>query len=113
MPKEDLLLTHDLEPPMGDLSIGSTLAVERSVWTTRTRGEADLPKMRIIHQRIVRLHGPAKLDRLGVRPAQGYHKCGSRTDLDWVVDLRVMGRVGGRWQDLLEMISCSPLQRSK
>src|SRR5690606_16337015 len=59
-------------------------------------------KNRIVHQRVVRLQGATRLDRLGVRPAQGYHKCGSRLDADWVVDLRVLARVDGRWQTLLE-----------
>ncbi len=92
----------DLEPPMGDLSTGNRLDAGRSRWARRTQGEGDLPINRIIHQRVVRLHGPARLDRLGLRPAQGYHKCGSRLDLDWVVDLRVWARVNGTWTMLLE-----------
>jgi hypothetical protein len=60
------------------------------------------PKKRIIHQRVVRLHGPARLHRLGVRRGAGYHKCGSRQDLDWVTGLRVLALRGGRWRVLLQ-----------
>ncbi len=100
--KEDLLQVADLEPPMGDLSTGHHLAVGRSCWTRRCGNESDLPINRIVHQRVVRLHAAARLDRLGLRPAQGYHKCGSRLDLDWVVDLRVWARVERKWTVLLE-----------
>lgn len=61
-----------------------------------------MPKKRIIHQRVVRFPGRAKLLRLGVRRGQGYHKCGSRQDLDWVTGFRVLGRVDGRWKVLAE-----------
>jgi len=61
-----------------------------------------VPKKRIIHQRVVRLHGPARLHRLGVRRGPGYHKCGSRQDLDWVTGLRVLALRGGRWRVLLQ-----------
>lgn len=87
---------------MGDLSTGNRLDAGRSCWAGRTRGETDLPNKRIVHQRAVRLQGPTRLDRLGLRPAQGYHKCGSRLDLDWVVDVRLWARVKGKWTVVLE-----------
>ncbi|ATC64624.1 hypothetical protein CMV30_12015 [Nibricoccus aquaticus] len=59
-----------------------------------------MPKKRIIHQRVVRLQAPAKLLRLGVRRGQGYHKCGSRQDLDWVVGVRVLAWEGNRWKEI-------------
>ncbi|MDQ5980703.1 MAG: hypothetical protein QG602_3680, partial [Verrucomicrobiota bacterium] len=74
----DLLSLADFEPPMGDLFTNRRLDAGRAVWTRPLPGEADVPKKRIIHQRVVRLHGPARLHRLGVRRGQGYHKCGSR-----------------------------------
>ncbi|GAB5562821.1 MAG: hypothetical protein SynsKO_44680 [Synoicihabitans sp.] len=99
---EDLLLIDDLEPPMGDLSIGHQLDTARSVWTRRESSERSLPRRRIIHQRILRLHGPARLEKLGIRPARGFHKCASSHDRDWVVDFRMRARVEGKWQTVLE-----------
>lgn len=98
---EDLLTIADLEPPMGDLSIGARIDTSRSCWRRRTPDEAAAPWQRIVHQRVVRLHGPARLDRLGVRPALGVHKCASSMDRDWVVDFVVRARVGGRWREIL------------
>lgn len=97
---QDLLQITDLEPPMGDLFVNRRLDAGRAVWTTRATGESSLPKKRIIHQRVVRLQGPARLHRLGIRRGQGYHKCGSRQDLDWVTSFRVLAWVGGRWREL-------------
>ncbi len=87
---------------MGDLFTNRRLDAGRAVWTRPLRGERDVPKKRIIHQRVVRLHGPARLQRLGVRRGPGYHKCGSRQDLDWVTGLRVLALQGGRWRVLLQ-----------
>ncbi len=87
---------------MGDLFTHRRLDAGRAVWTRPLRGEQDVPKKRIIHQRIVRLHGPARLHRLGIRRGPGYHKCGSRQDLDWVTGVRVLAWQGGRWRVLLQ-----------
>ncbi len=87
---------------MGDLFTHRRLDAGRAVWTRPLPGERDVPKKRIIHQRVIRLHGPARLHRLGVRRGPGYHKCGSRQDLDWVTGLRVLALRGGRWQVLLQ-----------
>lgn len=87
---------------MGDLFTNRRLDAGRAVWTRPLPGERDVPKKRIIHQRVVRLHGPARLHRLGVRRGPGYHKCGSRQDLDWVTGLRVLALRGGRWRVLLQ-----------
>ena len=97
----DLLLISDLEPPMGDLSIGHQLDTGRAVWRKRGRGETGSPQNRIVHQRVLRLHGSARLDRLGIRPALGFHKCASSLDRDWVVDFRMEVRSGGKWQEVL------------
>lgn len=98
----DLLALSDYEPPMGDLFTHHRLDAGRAVWTAPLPAERDVPRQRIVHQRVVRLHGPARLLRLGVRPGQGYHKCGSRQDLDWVVGLRVLVHRAGRWRVALE-----------
>lgn len=98
----DLLALPDYEPPMGDLFTNHRLDAGRAVWTAPLPGERAVPRKRIVHQRVVRLHGPARLLRLGVRPGQGYHKCGSRQDLDWVAGVRVLARVQGRWRVALQ-----------
>jgi hypothetical protein len=98
----DLLTLRDLEPPMGDLFINAHVAGGRALWTAPLPGEADAPDRRIIHTRVVRLHGRARLYRLGVRKGPGYHKCGSRQDLDWVTALRVLAIRRGRLAPVLE-----------
>lgn len=104
----DLLQIAEPEPPMGDLFLHRRLDAGRAIWTAPSPGEAGLPKKRIIHQRVVRLPGRARLARLGVRRGQGYHKCGSRQDLDWVTAFRLLGRVGGRWRVLAERRGLQP-----
>ena len=99
---QDLLKVADHEPPMGDLFTGRRLDTARAVWTAAEPQEADFPKKRILHERIIRLHGPARLVRLGIRRGQGYHKCGSRQDLDWVRSVRVLGWVGQKWEVVWE-----------
>ena len=98
----DLLSIADLEPPMGDLSVGNRLDTARSLWTKKEKGERDLPTKRIIHQRVLRLHGLASLEKLGLRPALGTHKCASAVDHDWVTTFRVRARIQGRWKVILE-----------
>lgn len=98
---QDLLLLSDVEPPMGDLFTNAKFAAARSVWTAPLPQEAGMPDKRIIHTRVLRLHGRARLHRLGVRKGQGYHKCGSRQDLDWVTGLRVLAFREGAWVAVL------------
>lgn len=100
----DLLSIADLEPPMGDLNVGNRLDTARSIWTKKEKGEHDLPSKRIIHQRILRLHGVARLEKLGIRPSFGTHKCASAVDHDWVIAFRVRARVQGRWRVILEKV---------
>ncbi len=104
----DLLQVRDLEPPMGDLFTHATWAAGRAVWTRPLRGERGVPARRIIHARVLRLAGRARLDRLGVRRGPGYHKCGSRQDLDWVAALRVRVWRGGRWRTVLDERAMGP-----
>jgi hypothetical protein len=99
---QDLLAITDHEPPMGDLFTGRRLDTARALWAEASPVAGGTPKKRILHERVVRLHGPARLERLGLRRGPGYHKCGSRQDLDWVVAGRVLGWVDGQWQVLWE-----------
>lgn len=104
----DLLTIADYEPPMGDLFTNSRLDAGRAVWSRPLRGESDVPKKRILHQRVIRLHGPARLHRLGIRRGSGYHKCGSRQDLDWVTGFRLLGWQAGRWQVICQQENLRP-----
>ncbi|PTY08394.1 hypothetical protein DB347_02090 [Opitutaceae bacterium EW11] len=97
---QDLLAVADHEPPMGDLCTRCRLDAGRAIWTTPLPEEDNLPSNRIVHQRIVRLHGRACLHRLGLQRGPGYHKCGSRQDHDWVAALRVLAFQAGRWREI-------------
>ena len=94
----DLLSLLDLEPPMGDLATRRSLSPCRAIWATPFREETDAPPHRIIHARALQLHGPSRLHRLGIRKARGYHKCGSRMDLDWVTAFRLLVWDKGQWR---------------
>ncbi|HTY59874.1 MAG TPA: hypothetical protein VMF59_13720 [Bacteroidota bacterium] len=101
LPLTDLFLLSGTEPPAGDLGIRPGVSACRSVWTSPIAGEEGSPARRIIHGRTLRLHAPARLHRLGVAPARGYHKCGSRVETDWVTDLRVLLYDGRSWRVIL------------
>jgi hypothetical protein len=90
-------MLKDLEPPMGDVGSFGNLSSCRAIWTAPFDGEEGAPAKRIIHARILQLHTPARLKRLGLRRAFGYHKCGSRQDLDWVTAFRVLIWNGKEW----------------
>lgn len=100
---QDLLTLSDLEPPMGDLFTNAKFAAGRALWTTPLPQETGVPDRRIIHSRVLRLHGRARLHRLGVGRGLGYHKCGSRQDLDWVAALRLLVFRHGRWLEVLNL----------
>jgi hypothetical protein len=96
----DLLTLQGLEPPAGDLGIKPRVSACRALWTRPLDGEAGAPARRIIHARTLQLHAPARLGRLGIVPAQGYHKCGSHMEFDWVTDVRVLVWDGTGWREL-------------
>lgn len=77
---------HDVTPPC------------KAVWTTPIAGEEEAPARRIIHCRTLRLHAPARLERIGVRSALGYHKCGSHAEFDWVKAFRLLIWTDHRWE---------------
>lgn len=102
----DLFALRDHEPPMGDTAGRQPLGDCRALWTAPLPGEMEgdhpAPARRIIHQRVLQLHAPARLSRLGLRLAQGYHKCGSTTDRDWVTSFRLRVWDGEAWRTHLE-----------
>ena len=100
-PLTDLFLLSGTEPPAGDLGLRPGVSACRALWTTPLPGEEGAPARRIIHGRTLRLHAPARLRRLGLSPARGYHKCGSRVETDWVTDVRVLLHDGESWQVIL------------
>lgn len=97
----DLLTLRDLDPPMGDLFSDGSLAAPLAFWSKPGPDEDGAPENRILHSQALRLHGPARLGRLGIRPAGGFHNCGSHTDLDWVEAFRLRTWDGAVWCDTL------------
>jgi len=93
----DLLTGQPIETASGDAGWNRIAPLCRAVWAARIGGEEDAPEHRIIHSRIVQCHGGARLDRLLVRRAQGYHKCGSHIEMDWVRAFRVLLWNGTAW----------------
>jgi hypothetical protein len=98
----DLLTLRDFEPPMGDTAAHGLLALTHAYWTTTLDGEDDAPARRILHARILSLHAPVAVQRVGLRRARGYHKCGSLVDLDRVTAFRVRAWADGAWHVLLD-----------
>ncbi|MFA7343363.1 MAG: hypothetical protein WC003_03565 [Terrimicrobiaceae bacterium] len=75
----------------------------RALWTTPLPGEDGAPAHRIIHARALPLAQTVRLERLGLRAAPGYHKCGSGGHAkDWVSDFRLLAWRDGRWEAALE-----------
>lgn len=91
---------NDLEAPMGDLFSFVSFGRCQSQWVSALEDEASrgAPERRIIHAMTFRPHGRVVVNRLGLRPSQGYHKCGSRQDQDWVLDLRILLCIDGEWK---------------
>ena len=100
---KNLLDTPELDPPMGDLFSWRTLSECRAIWTKPLPQEQGAPGHRIIHARVFKPHGAVQIKRIGIRNAAGYHKCGSRQDSDWIVDLRILylDSPMGEWRELL------------
>lgn len=93
----DLLAGQGVETASGDAGWNRISPICRAMWTDRISGEDEAPERRIIHSRIVQSHGEAQLNRLLLRKAQGYHKCGSHIEMDWVRAFRVMLWDGDTW----------------
>lgn len=86
---------------MGDLFLNRFLSDCRSIWTTPLPGEDEAPEHRIIHARILKPHGKCRVRRIGLKSAQGLHKCASVHDPDWVRDLRILSlsKPNGEWEE--------------
>jgi hypothetical protein len=93
----DLLAGQGIETASGDAGWYRVAPLCRAIWTGRIPGEEEAPERRIIHSRIAQVHGEVQLDRLLVRRAQGYHKCGSHVEMDWVRAFRVLLWDGEKW----------------
>jgi hypothetical protein len=93
----DLLELNTLNTAATDAGWKNLSPGIRAVWTSPLEGEDGAPRNRIIHCRLMQLHVPARLRRLGLRPALGYHKCGSRLQVDWVTAFRLLLWNGNGW----------------
>jgi hypothetical protein len=94
----DLLQLNPLEKAAAIAGWKNLFPGIRAVWTTPIEGEEDAPRRRIIHCRLLQLHAPARLQRLGLRSAPGYSKCGSRPQIDWVTAFRLLIWDGSSWR---------------
>lgn len=97
----DLLGLTEQRPPLGGLGWVTRSGRTRAHWVPPLDGEEDTAP-RIVHARTLQLHAPAELSRLGVSPGQGYHKCGSGNQWDWVRSFRLLIWDGASWQVVLE-----------
>lgn len=106
----DLLQLSDVAPPMGDLSFNTALSEPRALWVEPLPHEKSEADRRITHTRTVRLIGPARLSRLGLRSTPGYHNCGSHKNEDWVTAFRLLTRVDGEWREIASArdLPCPP-----
>jgi hypothetical protein len=97
----DLLQADILEQAAREVGWKNLSPGIKALWTTPIDGEEGAPDHRIIHCRLLQLHAPARLRRLGLRPAPGYHKCGSRPQIDWTTSFRLLLWNGTGWEVLL------------
>lgn len=95
----NLFEIQDLEVPLGGTTGPAPLSFCRAVWTNPLPGEDDAPDERIVHQRVLQLHNPATIHRLGLRKHRGYHSCGSTVDPDWITALRLFVWEGDDWTE--------------
>jgi hypothetical protein len=102
VPLVDLLQLREQRPPLGGMGFETRAGTVRAHWTDPLPGEPET-RPRIIHAAALAVHEPVELHRLGVGGAQGYHKCGSADQGDWVRDVRVLGWADGTWQELLHV----------
>ena len=82
------LFSHPLATPNWESEPASPVRLHtRSSWTTPAADEPAAPAQRIIHSRALFTDTPARIDRVSVGAAPGYHKCASGQERDAIVDL--------------------------
>jgi hypothetical protein len=73
-----------------------------ALWTRPSPDEGGAPFSRIVGTYHAGL-GTAANARVGIQPARGYRKCGSRDETDWIRDVNLYGWQGDVWQPLAEL----------
>lgn len=95
------LFTHPLATPAWELSPAATMRLHtRSLWTTPAQDEATAPARRIIHSRALFADRPARIERVSIGAAAGYHKCASGQERDAVLDLGLFIPEGQEWREI-------------
>ncbi len=84
------------------LDVKRGFSICRAVWTSPLQHESTAPERRIIHANTLRLPSAVKINRVGVKKALGYFKCGSYREQDWVRDFRILAWTGDQWEVVLE-----------
>ena len=74
----------------------------RAVWVKPEMGEEDSFSDHIIHCRTFQFSTPLLFSKIGLRLAQGYNKCGSEKEMDWIQNFCLLGFVNNEWQVLLD-----------
>jgi len=98
--EQNLLAITELPPPLGGQGYATPWSRVRSQWVPFDAPEPG--RSRIMHGATLELPRPARLTRLVVKPALGFHKCGSGSVDDWIEDIRLLGLVNGDWRVLHE-----------
>lgn len=98
---EHNLFVHPLATPAWESEPAAALRLgTRSLWTTPHADEHGAPERRIIHQRALFTHNPARLERLGVGWGPGYHKCASGQERDAALDVIVSSGDDSGWREV-------------
>lgn len=95
------LFTHPLATPSWELEPAATVRLHtRSLWTTPAADESPAPARRIIHSRALFTDKPARIDRVSIGAAAGYHKCASGQERDAILDLGLFIPEGEEWREI-------------
>lgn len=95
------LFAHPLATPYWESEPASPVRLlTRSSWTTPSPDEAGAPDRRIIHSRALFTDRPARIDRVSIGPAAGYHKCASGQERDAILDLSLFAPSGAEWREV-------------
>lgn len=80
----------------------------RSLWAIPTTSETAAPARRIIHSRALFADKPARIDRVSIGAAAGYHKCASGQERDAIVDLGLFIPEGQKWREIGRITGSAP-----